>query len=166
MSAYLCDPHHAAYLAAYAVVEKIVPYRGLHAHGYDDEIVKGLRERNLKTIPDLAVALARANVASLEERYGNIDKVFEEGYGLANYLADVREAADPKSVWDFTPVQVIKAANCFDYQTCEIDAYEDLWVSKLLNSIVNNAIHDLPGYDKAKWGAPEAIKGQVLLSAL
>lgn len=50
-----------------------------------------------------------------------------------------------------TPVQIIKAAQCLDYQSCETDDWEDTMAKKFLDAIIQQAIVKLPGYDDAPW---------------
>jgi hypothetical protein len=58
----------------------------------------------------------------------------------------------------FDPVQVIKSSHCLAYQSCEHPEWETSEAKRFLDSLESAAIHDLPGYDTAAWGAPEAFK--------
>jgi hypothetical protein len=49
-------------------------------------------------------------------------------------------------------VWIIKACNCFDYQACETDDYEQSIAHSIIEAIRNDAINCLPGYDAAPWG--------------
>ena len=49
-------------------------------------------------------------------------------------------------------VEVIKACDCLDYQSCEHSTWRESEACKLLERIKGNAISRLPGYDEAKWG--------------
>lgn len=51
-------------------------------------------------------------------------------------------------------IQVIKAAQCLRYQSCEPDDFEDSTAARMLDGIIARAISTLPGYDKAEWGMP------------
>jgi hypothetical protein len=66
---------------------------------------------------------------------------------------------DPAPRYSFTfrlsftpPVQIIKAAHCLDYQSCETDDWETTLAYKILQTIISAACHNLPGYDDAYWG--------------
>lgn len=59
---------------------------------------------------------------------------------------------------NFNMVQVLKSCDCLEYQSCENDDYEKSIAAKIINSIRTHAIHALPGYDDAAWGAPEAAQ--------
>lgn len=49
-------------------------------------------------------------------------------------------------------VTVIKACDCFDYQACETDDYEQSIAHQIIGSIRAKAVRCLPGYDDAPWG--------------
>jgi hypothetical protein len=53
-------------------------------------------------------------------------------------------------------VAVLKALACFDYQACETDDYGTTDAAAIVRYLREAAIHALPGYDAAKWGAPDA----------
>ena len=56
------------------------------------------------------------------------------------------------------PVQVIKACDCYAYQSCEHPGWESSHAKKMVDSIASAACSHLPGYDDAAWGAPrEAV---------
>lgn len=50
-----------------------------------------------------------------------------------------------------TPVEVLKACACYDYQACETDDYRDTVAFALVELIRGHAISLLPGYDDAAW---------------
>lgn len=49
------------------------------------------------------------------------------------------------------PVQVIKAIDCFEYQTCEHPEWKDSEARKFCQALRGKAISLLPGYDEAAW---------------
>jgi hypothetical protein len=57
-----------------------------------------------------------------------------------------------------SPVQVLKACNCYDYQSCEDPAYEQTLAAQIIQHIRMAAIHKLPGYDAAAWELAELPK--------
>ncbi len=65
-------------------------------------------------------------------------------------------------------VQVIKAAQCLDYQSCETEDWEQTMAKKLLDAIIATAITKLPGYDDAPWAINEDTfpKGPISLFGL
>lgn len=52
---------------------------------------------------------------------------------------------------DFSTIQIIKAAACLHYQSCEHPEYNDSEAAKLVSAITNHAVTELPGYDAAAW---------------
>ena len=137
MSAYLVQPHHAAYLARY-YVDHCLKWGGIPGGPVD--------------AADVAQLLARANMDSLRARYG------DDGAGdPAAYIAECRRNAMQAHWPSFDPVTVIKAAHCFDYQACELPDYDLTMAALITRRIASSAPHDLPGYDAAPWGAPEPM---------
>jgi hypothetical protein len=51
----------------------------------------------------------------------------------------------------FSQVQILKAARCLRYQSCEHPACETSDACRLLEAIIGNAGVDVPGYDEAQW---------------
>lgn len=72
-----------------------------------------------------------------------------------------RDACEPVTVpaalierwraYPLSPVALLKAAQCLDYQSCECDDYERTPAAKLLRDITSLAISKLPGYEAAGW---------------
>jgi hypothetical protein len=50
-----------------------------------------------------------------------------------------------------SPMQIIKLCRCFNYQACEVDDYIRTPAASMINTIINVAISNLPGYDDLKW---------------
>lgn len=55
-----------------------------------------------------------------------------------------------------TPIQIIKACDCYDYQACETSDYWDTPAAKLVSMIRKDAIRNLSGYEEAEWSIPHA----------
>lgn len=53
-------------------------------------------------------------------------------------------------------VQVIKSVHCYQYQACEHAGWGDSEAKSFTDGILSRAIHTLPGYGDAVWGAPES----------
>lgn len=141
MSAYLCDPHHVALLAVMAARQ---PYGK-----------PGTENEN-------AATLALANLASLDVRYGPSPVEREPRAYVADCVKACRDWRwSPKP----SPVEIIKAVQCFDYQACEVADYEDTPAAKITRRVKSDAIASLPGYEEAPWGAPEPKPGNVVVLA-
>ena len=50
-----------------------------------------------------------------------------------------------------TPVQVIKACDCYDYQACETPDYDQTPEHRYINHLRKAAIRALPGYEDAAY---------------
>jgi len=48
-------------------------------------------------------------------------------------------------------VSIVKACNCYDYQTCETPDYYGTDAARIVDAIRHTAIAQLPGYEKADW---------------
>lgn len=55
----------------------------------------------------------------------------------------------------FDPVQVIKACECYAYQSCEPPEWEESDAYAFVEGLKRDVCDRLPGYDKAAWGAPK-----------
>jgi hypothetical protein len=51
----------------------------------------------------------------------------------------------------YTPVEILKACQCLNYQSCEHPAWEESQAYRLLESVKSYAIGKLPGYKEAPW---------------
>ena len=80
-----------------------------------------------------------------------------ENYKSVNYRYN--DGAEPHEiefnfVWDkslLEPVQILKACDCYDSQSCETDDYCESVAHKIIAMIRKMAVESLPGYDNAKW---------------
>jgi hypothetical protein len=82
--------------------------------------------------------LRDANNDSLECLYGHGER---DDY----FPQHIREAAF------VSPVVILKALDCFNYQSCEPKDYEDSLCCKVINLIRSYAISALTGYNDAPW---------------
>jgi hypothetical protein len=123
MSAFLCNKSHITALAAYAAK----------------------RDRMLGCSPDPKVV-------------GKM--LHDENVKSFNYRYDDRYAEETRSpfklcIWaqnhDFSTIQIIKAAGCLRYQSCEHPEYENSEAAKLVNAIIDQAVTELDGYETAAW---------------
>lgn len=49
------------------------------------------------------------------------------------------------------PIQVIKAAECYRYQSCEHPEWAESDAARVIDHLISAAIGKLPGYDEAEW---------------
>lgn len=79
--------------------------------------------------------------------------LWQENYKSVNYRYRENEVAPE---YRFTSnaqsnVQVLKLCDCYDYQSCETDVYEDSEAYKIVNMIRKIVCSSLDGYDEAEW---------------
>jgi hypothetical protein len=58
------------------------------------------------------------------------------------------------------PVEVLKAADCYEYQSCEHPGWETSESRSFIMRLRQRAWQHLPGYDDAPWGAPDPTPGR------
>ena len=81
-------------------------------------------------------------------------KLVDENYRSVNY----RYAEDAKShtyihkeVNDQSQLEIIKLCNCYRYQSCETDDWEQTEAHAIVDALRENAISNLPRYGDAAW---------------
>lgn len=135
MSAFMCSEAHLSLLVQAAVTPKRIGGALTYRHKGVTHICKG-REAAVLAM------LVRANVASLLTRYENRHPHMIEGVDDYRYTPRAMPPA----------VAIIKLADCFDYQACEVDNYEDTEAHAFTTALVRFLSDQLPGYDDAPWG--------------
>ena len=123
MSAFQVSSKHLA-----AILGSARAYRSQYEH-----IAFGREEAEL---------LAAENARSVNYRYRTTDAPVE---------VSMREI-DQYHMHPLSPVALLKAINCLDYQSCETDDWATTPARKLLNRIEAIAVRALPGYEAAPWG--------------
>ncbi|MEH2525837.1 MULTISPECIES: hypothetical protein [unclassified Bradyrhizobium] len=133
MSAYLCSDLHINTLVSYAV-----------RHGVHYRVNGNAVRVVLNNAEAIANILIDENARGVGERYRERTK---------EHFGDIGEALRFKQVNPLPDALVIlKLCDCFDYQACESDDYEDTLAAEIVNQIRKEAIRRLPGYDAAPWG--------------
>ena len=82
-------------------------------------------------------------------------KLVDQNWRSVNYRYDENEPA-PRYAYEHpamqvTPVQVIKACNCYNYQSCETPDWPETEAYAIMRALRERAINSLPGYKDAKW---------------
>ena len=103
-----------------------------------------------------AVANARARVRYLThenltqvgrmllfENMRSVGHRYDESFGLPEYEYECGKI--------LTPVQVLKALRCFEYQSCEHPGWHGSEGKAFCDALRDVAIRELPGYDEAEW---------------
>lgn len=107
---------------------------------------------------DIGRVLLAENERSVCHRYsdcvpGNAPgKIGEEaiGYKFRYFTPFLNMAHAKKCVW------IIKNCDCFDYQACETDDYDQSIAHRIIEAIRSAATRALPDYEDAPWGIDRA----------
>jgi hypothetical protein len=78
------------------------------------------------------------------------------GYAFKTWGQAFRLPHDKLCIW------IIKACDCFDYQACETDDYEQSLAFKIITAIRSRAWHSMQAYDAAPWGIDKDEGPQVV----
>jgi hypothetical protein len=147
MSAFVCDRELFIQLSCYAVKDD-----GNGHPKVDPAYVRvpGLdwATRGVELASAYANLLLWENVRSFATVYP------EEGVitsRIAVTWADFRRCASLKAV------EVLKMCDCLEYQSCEMEDWEQSPARRLIETIRWAAIRDLPGYEEADWGPCKRI---------
>jgi hypothetical protein len=97
----------------------------------------------------LAQALAMWNVLSLKARYGGRCEELIEGVDAYSF--------EPVDLTEFSPTDIVKLADCYAYQACEDEGYDDSVTAKHVEAIIERAkalggVTQGEAYDAAPWG--------------
>jgi hypothetical protein len=79
----------------------------------------------------------------VDQNFRSVNYHYEEDYPVREYVAD------PPAV-TLSPVAILKACDCYDYQACETPDYWETEAFAIVRAIRNRAIRLLPGYDEAE----------------
>jgi hypothetical protein len=123
MSAFLVDPAHIDRIVEFAAAHEILP--------------------RVTSASDLGKLLCAANVDSMIARYGeDFDKNDD-----TNRSYTYTERAGSL----LTAVAFLKALDCLEYQSCEIDYWEKSEAYDVITELRKRAVKFLPGYEAADW---------------
>lgn len=115
------------------------PYYGGAFHYFFDEKWHEIRDCD-PAINLVGQALINQNYASVNHRYTELDIPPE--YIYKPYRKPI------------SAIQMIKACDCYMYQACETDNWEQTEAFAIVDAIRERAIHDIPGWEEAAWGVP------------
>ena len=148
MSAYMVDRKHIRFLVHAALSLRYAPRFNGRVLNHNDATALGqmLWDENRKSINS-----RYPDCVGSDELPGEIGE-------------DWRYEHIPSMANGSDPVAIIKACDCFDYQSCEHDGWGDSEAHRIIESIRGNAIHNLEGYEAAPWGAPD-LDGRTLKGA-
>ena len=158
MSAYIVDREHIIYLIQAALSRRLNEGHTSFSWHWNVNRAAGTYERDTLHCNEYAKAaelgnmLWRENIASVSARYPNESSATLPGPIEPGGPIEEREITcwtDP-----IDPVQVLKACDCYEYQSCEHADWPTSQAKAFIESLRHAAWHSLPGYDVAEWGAP------------
>lgn len=140
MSAYVVDLDHIAYLVQAGTSRSV---------GLDDSMSDASKLQ-------LGQMLWDENVKSVQARYPGDQEL--PGPCAHDYVYPERNYPWFRT---FDPIQVLKACDCYEYQSCEHEGWSASAAKRYIEDLRARAWTSLPGYEEARWGAPltaEAIE--------
>lgn len=96
------------------------------------------------------------NVLSVSARYPNDRKGNLPGPTGCTYQYPT--GSERPTFHGFDAIQVLKACDCYEYQSCEHDGWPTSEAKAYIDSLRNHAWQALPGYDDARWGGAPTIE--------
>ncbi len=100
-------------------------------------------ELNINTADKVGQMLLTENYRSVYSRYqpvaGCVNPVHNEEYVFSRVNGKV------------DPVQVLKAIDCLEYQSCYHPGWKDSDARRFLENLRGRATNQLPGYQEAQW---------------
>ncbi|MFZ2152075.1 MAG: hypothetical protein WAV09_03145 [Minisyncoccia bacterium] len=120
----------------------------LHRMGSFHTVASGFTQRHTVSYEnreEICAMLERENILSLEDRYG------KDRESATNYTAVFPR--HPSKALNLSPVALLKAINCYEYQSCEHEGWRTSPAAAFCEALKGTLIHKLPGYDSADtWG--------------
>lgn len=98
---------------------------------------------------NMRVDINRANASEIGQ------KLLDENFRSVNYRyreKDKAERFEYRAVRsdDYSAVDVLKAINCLDYQSCETDDWDQSEAWAILDGVKDSMIRSLPGYEASR----------------
>jgi len=134
MSAWIVPHNHINALLTYASRQEFLNYF------YLDE------DRHLDTHQDSD--LQKASEILVAENYRSFNYRYDETTSSPPITFRHYPYPPPLNTY-LSPVEILKACDCYDYQACETPDYYQSDAAKIVDQIRHHAIANLPGWDKA-----------------
>lgn len=127
MSAFLCNDQHINAMIRFGLTQNDTGPLAFRFGGHWKNYVTH----------ESAQVLVDQNYRALKTRYGDNGKPHRINYSPFDPI--------------YSPVEIIKACNCYNYQACETEDYKETQAAAIIKAIRELAIKNLPGYDNAQW---------------
>lgn len=135
MSAFIVSRAHICYLVTAALHRD---FRCIEDYDQADALGQMLWDENVKSVQ------ARYASCSIEQLPGVAE---DEPLAYGTHTNSTRP---------IEPAQLLKACDCYDYQSCEHPGYDQSQAKELIEELRAMAWHKVPGYDAAQWEITEA----------
>ncbi len=148
MSAYIVDLDHIAYLVQAGTARALGMDHSTLSWVWNIDREAGTYDRETLRCGDLeqnqrvGQMLCDENAKSVAFRYPN------------HAIVALKYSHSVPPFARFDPVQVIKACDCYEYQSCEHTGWLTSEARAYIDALRSLAWTSLPGYDDAAWGAP------------
>lgn len=135
MSAFLVDPEHIHVLVHAGLSRKYVgiPFTWYYRDANNQEHYERLNDATADRVGQM---LLDANAASVNHRYDE-DELYVYSYRAPQYT--------------WSPVEVLKAIHCYQYQACEPDDWKSSEANAFCDYLTHHVINKMAGYDAAPW---------------
>lgn len=148
MSAWIVDKAHIDLLITAGLVLSR-PHGPLRWNESSDENVWKSRELRQENAADIGRMLWLENYASVDRLYGDEDEL-PGPVGLT--FDKVGKYVFRPINGTLDPVVVLKAIDCYEYQSCEHPGWKTSEARRFCQSLQSTCIGRLKGYDDAPWG--------------
>lgn len=144
MSAFILGTDHIDYLVSAAVEA------GIHQGGFG--IYWDGQRVEWHNADVVGAALLRENIASVSYRY--------QDFGTGNLPGPIPNPVPKDYVFlpflRVEPAQVVKAIDCYEYQSCEHPGWNDSEARRFCDVLRRRYCATMPGYDDALWEVDRA----------
>lgn len=153
MSAYIVDREHIKYLVSAAAAGR----EGRMSYYHNGKSTE-LRRDDQDSLTKAGQMLWDANIESIQALYPDCRDNMNNAPGPVGETFIYAHGGGFKDGRDgFEAAQVFKAANCYEYQSCEADTWKDSEAKAFIDALTAKYIRMLPGYEAAEWGAPKPV---------
>ena len=158
MSAYVVDPE-TIHLMLYAGMRSRLDHvRWQQFHGDDGIQRRELHEDSASTVGDM---LLRECIRSVSHRYPQDTLDTLPGPSDVDLAAayEYPRAFYPQVPDDMLPIVALKSIDCYEYQSCETEDWEQSEAYRFCTALRRHLIHELPGYAiRADMGGSLALR--------
>ena len=154
MSAYIVDRETIQYLMQSGLEAGFRHNKGRRMRWYHDRESYWLDDRNATEVGQM---LWEENIKSVAYRYRDTAHLGLPGPADETTYIYFHEDATVGYRW--SPAQILKAADCYEHQSCEHPGWESSSAKAFIDVLRKLAWTRVPGYEEAEWGHPQVPGG-------